>query len=163
MSGYWNMFYSFNNYLFILLFTYKLIFKDFRKISACYISIERHFIAEYSAINLYQVTSLDSLDNAPLKPGTNRTTRVVDGSEKEKRLESSMAAKVLNKTHMKTILAVYLMLCIKVFLSTFYTVFCEVSVTYIRRKLVQCLMNGHQFLWRTSEWKELPMWLEETL
>ena len=30
----------------------------------------------------YQVTSLKSLDTAPLKPDTHQTTRVVDGSER---------------------------------------------------------------------------------
>ena len=44
----------------------------------------------------YQVTSFESLDTASLNPGTYRTTWVVDGSERWKQLESSMAAKVLN-------------------------------------------------------------------
>ena len=43
----------------------------------------------------YQVISFESLGTAPLKPGTYRTTRVVDGSERKKRLESAMGVKVL--------------------------------------------------------------------
>ena len=61
---------------------YYLNVNQFLKISACYISLERDFIAEYSAINLYHVTSLESLDTAPLKPGTYQTTQVIDGSER---------------------------------------------------------------------------------
>ena len=64
-------------YLFILLFTYKLICKDFHIL---YI-IRKGFYCLIFRYKPYQVTSLDSLDTTPLKSGTYPTIRVVDGSE----------------------------------------------------------------------------------
>ena len=57
--------------IFIHSIMYLLI--NLKKISACYISLGRDFIAEYSAINLIRLLP---------KPGTYRTTRVVDDSER---------------------------------------------------------------------------------
>ena len=65
--------------LIIIYLFYYLPYYYILKISACSISLERDFIAEYSA---YQVNPTESLDTAPLKPGTYPTTRVVDGSER---------------------------------------------------------------------------------
>ena len=65
------MFYPFKYYLFILLFTYKLIFKDFPML---YI-IRKGFCHGIFCYKSYQVTSLELLDTAPLKPGTYRTSR----------------------------------------------------------------------------------------
>ena len=50
-----SMFYWFNYYSFTFLFTCKFIFEDF---PICYVSLEREFIAEYSAINLIKLLSL---------------------------------------------------------------------------------------------------------
>ena len=80
-------------FLFILLFTYKLFFKDFRML---YI-IRKGFYRRIFCYKSYQVTFLESLDTAPLKPGTYRTTQIVDG-----RLESSMAVKVSNHLSVET-------------------------------------------------------------
>ena len=52
-----------------------------------------HWICWYK---FYQVTSLDTLDAARLKPSTYIANVVVDGNERYKQLKSSMAVKVLN-------------------------------------------------------------------
>ena len=71
------MFYWYSYHLFILLFTYKLICKDF---CILYIIRKGFYCLTYS-YKSYQVTSLESLDTAPLKSGTYPTIQVVDGSE----------------------------------------------------------------------------------
>ena len=45
------------DYVFILLFTYKIIFK----ISACYMSLERVFVDDYSALSLIKLLPLNIL------------------------------------------------------------------------------------------------------
>ena len=81
-----SMFYWDNYYSFILLFT-SLLFKDFRML---YI-IRKGFYRWIFCYKSYQVTSLESLDIAPLKLGTTGW-QVGDGSESVKKARQLTSA-----------------------------------------------------------------------